>query len=133
MQVRNCTNKACPTCHKLRERIRQSRAHQQQQHGGMPLGQPGSFSMGMQVMGMGIGHAPMHHVCRCPCPCPCHMFMSMPHVHATRPCSHVPRGSRLDRSLPAQGSYNPLMGGGGGFGLAGMGGHDQYASYRTNT
>ena len=31
--VRNCRNKACPTCHKFRERVRQSRAQRQQVSG----------------------------------------------------------------------------------------------------
>ena len=48
--VRNCQNKACPTCHKLRERIRQSRAHQQHAQGGAGggMGGMGGYTMGMQ-------------------------------------------------------------------------------------
>lgn len=57
--VRNCQNKECPTCHKLRERIRQSRAHQQHQQASGTAGiaskgtgamrmAPGDYNMGMQ-------------------------------------------------------------------------------------
>ena len=53
--VRSCQNKQCHTCHKLRERIRQSRA-QQQQHGmppGMMMSQaPRGPEGGMMGMGM---------------------------------------------------------------------------------
>jgi hypothetical protein len=100
--VRNCQNKACPTCHKLRERIRQSRAHQQHQHGmHAPMHVAGSsFSMAMQVRTGDI--APRFVT-------PLIERKANTHVRALVASDPI-RGCLLE-----QGSYNPLVSSSSGF------------------